>query len=90
MTQKAVKLQYTPRRFLFDDISKMFVIIESENCVNSFSKRAELGEELDSEYFGFPRTENGNWASCIRLLSPLSGESSDLLEFENNEAAVRF
>jgi splicing factor 3B subunit 3 len=47
-------------------------------------------EELDPEQFGLPRAIPGNWASCIRYLNPLSGETLSLFELDHNEAAVRF
>lgn len=45
-------------------------------------------EELDPEYFGLSKSEAGKWASCIRVLSPFSGETLQLTELDDNEAAV--
>lgn len=48
-----------------------------------------LPEELDPEYFGLPRAiGDGKWASCIRLLSPFSGDTLSFFELDNNEAAI--
>lgn len=88
MHQSSVRLQYTPRRFIFDDASKNFLIIESDHHVQPASKRTET--DLDVELFGYPRAPDGVWASSIRVLSPFSGETLDLLELNNNEAAIRY
>jgi splicing factor 3B subunit 3 len=85
---------------MFDDPSQNFMIIESEHNVLPASQRPKLvvgngmqvdgeEEELGVEYFGLPRASAGSWASCIRLLDPLSGETSDIIELDNNEAAIR-
>lgn len=105
LSEQSVKLAYTPRRFLYESTSKCFVIIESEHGVLPHSERQSIKQkdkkgdeqmnvsdsqdELNIEYFGLPRAPAGNWASCIRLLSPHSGETCDLIELERNEAAIR-
>ena len=34
-------------------------------------------------------SEPGNWASCLRIIHPYRGETSFMMEFEENEAAFR-
>lgn len=42
------------------------------------------------EQFGQPVAGLGNWASCMRIINPLSGETAEFMEFEDNEAAFRY
>ncbi|RUS26747.1 CPSF A subunit region-domain-containing protein [Jimgerdemannia flammicorona] len=94
-------LRYTPRHFALHQQSKNFVLIESEH--NAFSPvakqkayeaKAEEGFEIDEdivnlpeETFGLIRAEPGKWASLIRLLNPLTLETLQTIELEENEAA---
>lgn len=97
--QSSIKLKYTPRRFVFDEPSKAFVIIEADHnvlCDSELQKRlgqrTDMSDDdysiLDPEVFGTPAAGEGKWASCIRLLDPVSAETHDLIELTNNEAAV--
>ncbi|TPX35307.1 hypothetical protein SmJEL517_g02334 [Synchytrium microbalum] len=49
--------------------------------------RSEPAEELPPDQFGLPRAESGKWASCIRLLNPLTGETLQVIQLDENEAA---
>ena len=53
-------------------------------------KNPNSSDELPVEQFGLPVAGLGNWASCLRIINPLSGETTELLELENNEAAFRY
>ncbi|KAJ3092115.1 Splicing factor 3B subunit 3, partial [Quaeritorhiza haematococci] len=48
-------------------------------------------QEFPPEQFGLPRPlaneSAGKWASCVRLLNPFQGETLDLFELDENEAA---
>lgn len=44
-------------------------------------------DPLDVLQFGLPKAEPGKWASCIRVLNPVSGQTSCLIELDDNEAA---
>lgn len=46
--------------------------------------------ELPVEQFGLPVAGQGQWASCLRILNPLNGETVEFMEFEENEIAVRY
>lgn len=50
------------------------------------------GEGEDSgpseAFIGSPEAGPGKWASCIRIVDPVQGETVSLLELEDNEAAV--
>nr|KAJ3423303.1 Splicing factor 3B subunit 3 [Polyrhizophydium stewartii] len=99
--QISIPLKYTPRRFIFDEVSRNFIIVESDNgtycpsdrtkILDSKSADAEeegnVPEELPVEIFGLPKAPQGKWASCIRVLNPIHGETSFIEELDDNEAA---
>ena len=41
----------------------------------------------DESVYGAPRSEEGSWASCIRLLDAKEGKTLQLIELEDDEAA---
>ena len=91
--QVVYPLSYTPRRMLLDEASKNFIILEADHNTWSPSEKKKLlksssHKELDPAYFGLPRAGNGKWASCIRIFSPFSGETLQLIELDHNEAAI--
>mmetsp|Transcript_25467 Transcript_25467/g.37560 ORF Transcript_25467/g.37560 Transcript_25467/m.37560 type:complete len:1258 (-) Transcript_25467:112-3885(-) len=58
-----------------------------ENTVNGTDDDAEGDEEVRLPVRGpLPPTE-GHWASCIRIMDPVSGNALELLELTDNEAA---
>eukprot|EP00842_Homolaphlyctis_polyrhiza_P007012 jgi/Hompol1/8/HPOL_001304-RA len=99
--QAAIPLKYTPRRFIFDSSSQNFIIIESDHgtlCPTDRTSILEakaaldteegtIPEELPVEQFGLPKAAPGNWASCIRIVNPLQGETLFLEDLDKNEAA---
>ncbi|OMJ23582.1 Splicing factor 3B subunit 3 [Smittium culicis] len=101
INQASIQLSYTPKAMTLNKDSKFFVIIESEHGIMSSSKYASLLVEngivesledaqeaiLPPEQFGYVRAKDGNWASCIRVLNPFTGETVQLLELDDNEAA---
>ena len=50
---------------------------------------AFLSENLPENLFGAPKAGPGMWASCIRVLDPSEGNTMQLINLEQNEAAVR-
>ena len=51
---------------------------------------AFLKENLPENVFGAPKARDGMWASCIRVLDPISGETVQQFNLEQNEAALRY
>ena len=47
-----------------------------------------LNENLPEAVFGAPKAGAGMWASCLRVMDPVSGETLQQVNFEQNEAAV--
>lgn len=48
-----------------------------------------LNEERQESTFGAPKAGAGMWASCIRILNPISGQTLHKISLEQNEAAHR-
>ncbi|CAG2252578.1 splicing factor 3B subunit 3-like [Mytilus galloprovincialis] len=46
-----------------------------------------LNEELPESIFGAPKAGSGMWASVIRIINPISGQTLDKISLEQNEAA---
>ncbi|KAJ2455577.1 pre-mRNA-splicing factor rse1 [Coemansia sp. RSA 2336] len=98
----AIPLSLTPRDFLLNPQSRHFVIIESEHAhyLPSQYKQALLarglvadGQAADDavlppEQFGLPRSHADGWASLIRVLDPFTGESTQIIELDQDTAAV--
>jgi splicing factor 3B subunit 3 len=100
-TQTSIKLKYTPRRMIDDENSRTLIVLESEyNAFCASEKKAFLEAskdmdldsniELDPEYFGMEPAGPGKWASCIRLVDPSTEETLEILELDENEAAIRY
>ncbi|XP_074585839.1 spliceosome-associated protein 130 A-like [Curcuma longa] len=47
----------------------------------------EKEDALPDEQYGYPKAESDRWASCIRVLDPKTGNTTCLLELQDNEAA---
>ena len=41
-----------------------------------------------AQQFGAPKASPGQWASCLRLVDPRDGATKQIIELENNEAAL--
>lgn len=48
-----------------------------------------LNEERPESIFGAPKAGAGMWASVIRILNPISGQTLHKVSLEQNEAAHR-
>ncbi|XP_020576179.1 LOW QUALITY PROTEIN: splicing factor 3B subunit 3-like [Phalaenopsis equestris] len=47
----------------------------------------EKDDPLSDEQYGYPKAESDKWVSCIRVIDPKSGNTTCLLELQDNEAA---
>jgi len=100
--QQVFKLAFTPRKMVLLNSAKCFVIIESDHNVDAAAAQAagstsledqEQDEEEDEEkmayqIFGVQRAGVGKWASCVRVVDPVEGETKQLIEMWEDEAAV--
>ena len=95
-----VPLRYTPRKMMITK-EKNIIVIEADQHSYSNYERGKFKEKIveiskDSNYsklkdkdIGSPYTAEGNWGSCIRIISPINNmKTIDLIEFEENEAAI--
>lgn len=102
LKQDSLALSYTPRRFaVHPDAHNLFYLIESEHRTLSPDAQAKrlaaLGKELKPAQrgvldlppaeFGLIRAEEGQWASCIRVVDGTQAESLHRIELSDNEAA---
>jgi len=95
--QKIYPLRYSPRKMLIHPLHTLIILESSHHAYNENEKKAlkekligndpEAMELPEKNYGGF-RAPVGRWASCIRLVDTIPGETLDLLELENNEAAI--
>lgn len=44
-------------------------------------------DPLSDEQYGYPKADSSKWVSCIRVLDPRAGNTTCLLELQENEAA---
>lgn len=47
-----------------------------------------MAEKLPEEQFGSPKAAIGKWASQLRVMDPISGDTKFVYEFEQNESTV--
>lgn len=99
LTQKAIPLTYTPRKFIKHPEQPLFYTIEADNQTLSLELRQQLrmdpaaingeAKELLPVVFGYPKAKR-RWASCISVIDPLGEEPQVLqtLHMENNESTV--
>uniref|UniRef100_A0A4W4G3D5 Splicing factor 3B subunit 3 n=1 Tax=Electrophorus electricus TaxID=8005 RepID=A0A4W4G3D5_ELEEL len=60
---------------------------EDERELAAEMAAAFLNENLPEAIFGAPKAGSGQWASLVRLVSPIQGSTLDLVQLEQNEAA---
>lgn len=98
--QSTLNLSYTPRKMCAHPTTNQLIIVEADhNAFNEKEKlalRAELGEdtmegikeeedEVSEAQVGAPVPGvSGKWASCIRVVDPVKGETLHILELGNN------
>ncbi|BGP30004.1 pre-mRNA-splicing factor rse1 [Rhodotorula toruloides] len=99
--QTVIDLSYTPRQLLTSPHSRLLYTVEADH--RTFSPSAvqktisdmrmaemEVDEEvlnLDPKEFGLPRGPAGQWASCVRVIDPVTAETVFKVDLEHNEAA---
>eukprot|EP00898_Chlorokybus_atmophyticus_P002633 jgi/Chlat1/3370/Chrsp23S08824 len=50
--------------------------------------KEEQEEGMADDQFGMPKAATGRWTSCIRVMDPRTGETTNLLELDGNELAT--
>jgi len=62
---------------------------EDERELAEEMSKAFMSEDLPDEVFGAPKAGAGMWASMIRIISPVKGNTVAKIPFDQNEAAHR-
>ncbi|KAG4908664.1 hypothetical protein AAZX31_20G225900 [Glycine max] len=60
---------------------------ESADQMENGGEDEDKDDPLSDEHYGYPKAESDKWASCIRVLDPRTGNTTCLLELQENEAA---
>lgn len=63
---------------------------EDERELAAEMAAAFLNENLPEAIFGAPKAGSGQWASLVRMINPIQGNTLDLVQLEQNEAAFRW
>jgi splicing factor 3B subunit 3 len=87
-------LSYTPRRLIQHPHRPIFYILETDHNTSAIPSNQTNGhsngdatDAYDAVMYGLPKTGQGNWASCIRVIDPLAKETLFKLDLEENEGA---
>lgn len=86
--QVEVPLRYTPRKFIIHPTTNSLITIETDHDAVPYAERSPEQLQLDDREFGAPKGVAGKWASCIRTYDVAGNITHDILELEDNEAAV--
>ena len=62
---------------------------EDEQQLAAEMAAAFLNEDRSEITFGAPKAGPGMWASVIRVINPITGDTLDKVSLEQNEAAHR-
>lgn len=100
--QTSHPLRYTPRKMCRMPDTRLLIVVESDHNEYSEAEKAALAaasgamavdDAADDEEAtilplrGPVPPADGKWASCVRVIEPSTGETRDLLELSENEAA---
>ena len=94
--QVVAPLRYTPRKLLIHPETHNLAVIESDHRACGEAEKQEIikktqeesKEPINEANITTPRKEKGQWGSCIRIVEPIQLNTLDILELDNNEAAV--
>ena len=97
---KSIDCRYTPRKVVCDENNLVAIVIEADPSTYNNRKKELIRKEVavktkDDSYLdvnerlvGYPRAREDNWGSCVRVIDPFLMETVDLIELEENEAAL--
>ena len=86
-------LSYTPRRLIQHPHRPLFYILETDHNTSRVpnsqaNSQANDVDGYDAVMYGLPKTGQGNWVSCIRIIDPLLMETVFKLDLDENEGAM--
>jgi splicing factor 3B subunit 3 len=94
LKQEIMPLSYTPRRMLQHPHRPLFYILETDHNTSPLPKSETNSHSngevdgYDAVMYGLPKTGQGNWASCIRIIDPLANETVFRVDLDENEGAL--
>jgi splicing factor 3B subunit 3 len=87
-------LSYTPRRLIQHPHRPLFYVIETDHDTSKVPDSTTNGRSddgvdgYDAVMYGLPKTGQGTWASCVRIIDPLLKETVFKLDLDENEGAM--
>jgi splicing factor 3B subunit 3 len=97
LKQEIMPLSYTPRKFIQHPSRPVFYTLETDHNTSPLPNSQQNGhangdadgdvDGYDAVQYGLPKTGQGHWASCIRVIDPLAKETVLRLDLEEDEAA---
>jgi splicing factor 3B subunit 3 len=93
LKQEIMPLSYTPRRLIQHPHRPLFYTLETDHntsrlpAIQANGDANEHVDGYDAVQFGLPKTGQGHWASCIRIIDPLQKETVFKLDLDEDEAA---
>lgn len=101
LKQDSTPLTYTPRKIVGYPYAPIFYTIEADHRTYGpkaieriVSEKKAAGDKVDTsllelpfEEFGRPRAGAGHWASLVRVIDPLTNDTVQTLELDEDEAA---
>jgi splicing factor 3B subunit 3 len=95
LKQEIMPLSYTPRRLIQHPHRPLFYILETDHNTSPLPNTQTNGQAngdgvdgYDAVMYGLPKTGQGHWASCIRIIDPLSKETVFRIDLEEDEGAM--
>ena len=94
LKQEIMPLSYTPRRLIQHPHRPLFYVLETDHNTSPLPTPQTDGhangdvDGYDAVMYGLPKTGQGHWASCIRIIDPLSKETVFRLELDEDEGAM--
>jgi splicing factor 3B subunit 3 len=97
LKQEIMPLSYTPRKFIQHPSRPLFYTLETDHNTSPLQNAHQNGhvngdasddiDGYDAVQYGLPKTGQGHWASCIRIIDPLAKETVFRLDLEEDEGA---
>lgn len=94
LKQEIMPLSYTPRRLIQHPHRPIFYILETDHNTSPIQPSQTNGHangEVDgynAVMYGLPKTGQGHWASCIRVIDPIQKETLFRVDLDEDEGAL--
>ncbi|KAI9176173.1 pre-mRNA-splicing factor rse1 [Blastocladiella emersonii ATCC 22665] len=104
LTSQSTELTYTPRACCVHPVSRHFVVLEGDQNTYAPAEASQLLQEKANEFeddsvihyrdafpearFGQIKAHRGKWASCIRILNPVDGNTVQVVQLDPDVYAL--